>query len=64
VLFVTHSIDEALVLADRVLVMSAAPGRIVKEVRVPFARPREAIQLKRDPQFGELAYELWQALRA
>lgn len=63
VLFVTHSIDEALVLADRVLVMSAAPGQIVKEVRVPFARPREAIQLKRDPQFGELAYELWQALR-
>ncbi|MCS7054778.1 MAG: ABC transporter ATP-binding protein [Thermoflexales bacterium] len=62
VLFVTHSIDEALTLGDRVLVMSAAPGRIIKEVRVPFARPREAIQLKRDPSFGELTYELWQAL--
>ncbi|BCX03253.1 MAG: ABC transporter ATP-binding protein [Candidatus Roseilinea sp.] len=63
VLFVTHSIDEALALGDRVLVMSAAPGRIIKEVHVPFARPRDAIQLKRDPLFGELAYELWQALK-
>jgi len=63
VLFVTHAIDEALALADRVLVMSSAPGRIIKEVHVPFARPRDAIQLKRDPRFGELAYELWQALR-
>jgi NitT/TauT family transport system ATP-binding protein len=63
VLFITHSIDEALALGDRVLVMSAAPGRIVKEVDVPFARPRDAIQLKRDPLFGELAYELWQALK-
>ncbi len=63
VLFVTHAIDEALALGDRVLVMSTAPGRIVKEVRVPFARPRDAIQLKRDPLFGELAYELWQSLK-
>lgn len=63
VLFVTHSIDEALTLGDRVLVMSAAPGRIIKEVHVPFARPRDAIQLKRDPLFGELAYDLWQALK-
>jgi NitT/TauT family transport system ATP-binding protein len=64
VLFVTHSIDEALVLADRILVMSPAPGRVVAEVRVPFARPRDAIQLRRDPQFGELAFHIWQALRA
>ncbi|MBX2997638.1 MAG: ABC transporter ATP-binding protein [Caldilineaceae bacterium] len=63
VLFVTHSIDEALVLADRVLVMSAAPGRIVDEIRVPFARPRQVYELKRDPQFGELAYRVWQSLR-
>ncbi len=64
VLFVTHSIDEALVLADRVLVMSAAPGRIVDEIRVPFARPRRVYELKRDPLFGELAYRIWQKLRA
>ncbi|MEZ4637571.1 MAG: ABC transporter ATP-binding protein [Caldilineaceae bacterium] len=64
VLFVTHSIDEALVLADRVLVMSAAPGRIVDEIRVPFERPRRVYDLKRDPQFGESAYRAWEKLRA
>ena len=63
VLFVTHSIDEALVLADRVLIMSAAPGRIVDEIRVPFERPRSVYELKRDPQFGELGYRVWEKLR-
>jgi hypothetical protein len=42
---------------------ASAPGRIVHELRVPFARPRDPIQLKRDPRFGELAYALWQALK-
>ncbi|MBU6361573.1 MAG: ABC transporter ATP-binding protein [Chloroflexota bacterium] len=63
VLFVTHSIDEALVLGDRVLVMSQRPGLIRDEISVPFARPRDPITLKRDPLYGELAYRLWQALK-
>ncbi len=63
VIFVTHSIDEAIVLADRVLVMSSAPGRIKAVVPVPFARPRSAYELKRDPLFGELTYTIWEALR-
>ncbi|HBY94200.1 MAG TPA: mannosyltransferase [Chloroflexi bacterium] len=63
VLFVTHSIDEAVVLGDRVLVMSAAPGRIKDEIRVPFPRPREVYRLKRDPAFGELTYRIWETLR-
>jgi NitT/TauT family transport system ATP-binding protein len=63
ILFVTHSIDEAIVLADRVLVMSSVPGRIKAAVPIPFARPRQTYELKRDPLFGELTYTIWEALR-
>lgn len=63
VVFITHSIDEAIVLADRVLVMSSVPGRIKASVPVPFARPRRTYELKRDPLFGELTYTIWEALR-
>ncbi len=63
VLFITHSVDEALVLADRVVVMSARPGRILADVRVPFDRPRDILELRRDPRHGEITYELWRLLR-
>lgn len=63
VIFVTHSIDEAIILGDRVLVMTAAPGRIKAEVPVPFERPRNAVDLKRSSAYGELNYQIWEALR-
>jgi ABC-type nitrate/sulfonate/bicarbonate transport system ATPase subunit len=40
VLFITHDIDEAVILADRILIMSASPGRIIDDIAVPIARPR------------------------
>ena len=40
VIFVTHDIDEALLLSDRILVLSSSPGRIVGDFRVPYPRPR------------------------
>ncbi len=63
VLFVTHSLDEALRLADRVLVMTAGPGRIKAEVSVPFARPRDFRAIRREPGYGELSARLWDELR-
>lgn len=54
VVMVTHSIPEALFLADRVLVLSARPGRLRLELPVPLARPR-ALQVTHTPQFGTLA---------
>lgn len=63
VVFVTHSIDEALTLADRILVMSARPGRILSDERVLLPRPREAVALRSDPQYGALFGKLWALLR-
>jgi NitT/TauT family transport system ATP-binding protein len=57
VLFITHSIPEALLLADRVLVMSARPGRIIADLKVPLGRPRDEHSL-RAPEIQELAAEL------
>jgi NitT/TauT family transport system ATP-binding protein len=63
VLFVTHSIEEALTLGDRVYVMSARPGQIIHAVDVPFDRPRNAGALRTDPRFGALYGHVWDALR-
>jgi len=62
VLFVTHDIDEALFLADRVLILSPRPGRIVEELRVPFERPRNAALLTQ-PAFTALKRRCLQLLR-
>jgi NitT/TauT family transport system ATP-binding protein len=48
IIFITHDIDEALYLADRILVMSARPGRIIEQVDVAFARPRQIELLTAD----------------
>ena len=54
VLFVTHHIDEAVMLADRVLVFSPAPGRVLEVVSVPTAAPAQP-EFRRDPRFIETA---------
>ncbi len=61
VLFVTHSIEEAVYLADRVLVMSARPGRIKDDVTVDLGRPRAA-DVKASPEYRALAERLRNAL--
>src|SRR5437764_12507878 len=63
VVFITHSIDEALVLGDRVLVMTAHPGTLKADLAIDFARPRAVYELKASPEFGELAFQVWSQLR-
>jgi NitT/TauT family transport system ATP-binding protein len=65
VVYVTHSIDEAIVLADRILVMSARPGRIkeIVDVGQVFGRPRIVEEVKSSPQYGDLFGRVWGQLR-
>jgi ABC-type nitrate/sulfonate/bicarbonate transport system ATPase subunit len=61
VVFVTHDVEEALVLADRVDVLTARPGRVVARVDVPFSRPRPA-SIVSDPAFVALRARIFDAL--
>ena len=58
VVFVTHDIDEAILLSDRIVMMSASPGRVYKEIPVPFARPRNRAQLVQTAEYGKFRNEL------
>jgi NitT/TauT family transport system ATP-binding protein len=53
IMFVTHDIDEAIYLSDRVLIMSQRPGRIVDDITVDLPRPRDQIVSKEDRRFAE-----------
>src|SRR6476660_9724831 len=57
--FITHSIDEAILLGDRIAVMSARPGRIKEVLDVPFGHPRDGNALRADPRFAELRVHIW-----
>jgi len=62
VLFVTHSIDEAIYLSDDVLVMGTKPGRIVRELAIDLPRPRWTYDARAEPTFAETRAELWSEL--
>jgi NitT/TauT family transport system ATP-binding protein len=62
VLYITHSIDEALLLGDRTVIMTAQPGRIKEIVDVPFAHPRNQMTLSASAEFGKLKLDIWRVL--
>ncbi len=63
VLFITHSIDEALYLSDRVLLMSAQPGKIVSEINIDLPRPRKLEDIRTDPEMTSKFIEIWNHLQ-
>ena len=64
VLFVTHDLEEAIALADRVVIMSAGPSaRIIGDWRVPIARPRDISEVRMEKDFHELHREIWSVLK-
>ena len=62
VLFVTHSLNEAVYLADRVVVLSARPGRLVDDIRVDLPRPR-SFAMTAEARFGALKDRIWQHIK-
>ncbi|MGW4906286.1 ABC transporter ATP-binding protein [Streptomyces sp. NPDC004270] len=62
--FVTHDLNEALYLADEVIVMSEGPGTIRRVLPVPFGRPRSIGSLVESPEFSELYNDLWDLFRS
>jgi NitT/TauT family transport system ATP-binding protein len=64
VLFVTHDLEEAIALSDRVVIMSAGPAaRIIGNWKVELPRPRDISEVKLDPAFHKLHRDIWQTLK-
>jgi NitT/TauT family transport system ATP-binding protein len=63
VVFVTHDLEEAVVLGDRVVVMTAGPATVKASFDVPLERPRDAEEIRLTPEFLEIYREVWESLR-
>jgi len=63
-IFITHSIEEAILMGDRVAVLSTRPGRVKRIIDIPFGHPRNVSEIFADPRFGKLRNAVWEELRA
>jgi NitT/TauT family transport system ATP-binding protein len=63
VVFITHSVDEAVTLGDRIMVMTAHPGRAKTIMKVPLERPRSVLELRNDRRYGQIVYDIWGHLK-
>lgn len=62
ILFITHDLTEAVTLADRVVVLSKRPGKVLLDCRIDLPRPRDVMRVRFDPRFAELHEEVWAAI--
>jgi NitT/TauT family transport system ATP-binding protein len=60
IVFVTHDIEEAVTLSDRVIVMTGRPGKLKSEYRIDIERPRNARSVRKLPRFHEFVESIWQ----
>lgn len=63
ILFVTHDLEEAIALSDRIIVMTAAPGRVKATYGVPLARPRDVTEVRMSEEFARIHRHIWRDLR-
>jgi NitT/TauT family transport system ATP-binding protein len=63
VVFVTHDLEEAIALADRVVIMTASPATIKAEFRVDLPRPRDVEEVRLTPEFLAIYRQVWDSLR-
>jgi NitT/TauT family transport system ATP-binding protein len=62
IIFITHDLNEAIALSDRVAVMTGRPGRVKTVVEIPFGRPRDIFHITKEPGFQDLHDQLWACL--
>lgn len=63
ILFITHDIEEAIYLSDRILVLSRRPSQVVEELRIEFARPRNQVITRAEPGFMEIRNRIYRRIR-
>jgi NitT/TauT family transport system ATP-binding protein len=64
IIFITHSVDEAITLGDRIVVVSSRPGRVKEIIPVTIPRPRSGRQIRHMPEYAELRDRIWELLGA
>jgi len=62
ILFITHDIEEAIYLSDRVWVLSRRPSQIVEELRIDFSRPRSQVATRAEARFMEIRNQIYQRI--